>query len=365
MRDITYFLGASGPAGYVSLFGNAYNPASGGRYYLLKGGPGTGKSTFMRRAAQQIKREGYDVRYVTCSADPDSLDAVIFPELNSGIFDATAPHVMEPRLPGVCEQIINLGDCWDTELLRKNAAAVTALTKENSDCHKKAADFLAVASRFAAENARLAWRCINREKLDKYIKRLCLREIKDTLERTPVNIRCLLSGITPYGVVMHADTVRTLAQRIIAVEDESGAVAPHIVSAVYEYALSRGYDAVLCMCPLSPEKKTEHVIIPQLGLCVFTSNSYHSSPAPGVRLTHAGRFLNTEAMQTQREHTEFNRKAKEELINEAVLKLKKAKSVHDKLESLYAHAMDFEAVDALCARTVKEILSLQQSPQGN
>ena len=38
------------------------------------------------------ERAGHDVEYILCSGDPDSLDAVVFPALNTAIVDGTAPH---------------------------------------------------------------------------------------------------------------------------------------------------------------------------------------------------------------------------------------------------------------------------------
>ena len=60
--------------------------------YILKGGPGCGKSSLMRRVAQAMEEKGASVEYIACSGDPDSLDAVVFPALNTAIVDGTAPH---------------------------------------------------------------------------------------------------------------------------------------------------------------------------------------------------------------------------------------------------------------------------------
>ena len=59
---------------------------------LIKSGPGCGKSSLMRRVAQAMEEKGASVEYIACSGDPDSLDAVVFPALNTAIVDGTAPH---------------------------------------------------------------------------------------------------------------------------------------------------------------------------------------------------------------------------------------------------------------------------------
>ena len=58
---------------------------------ILKGTPGCGKSTFMRRSAEE---RGLGTVYIHCSGDPESLDGVIAPAIRTAIVDGTAPHVL-------------------------------------------------------------------------------------------------------------------------------------------------------------------------------------------------------------------------------------------------------------------------------
>ena len=46
-----------------------------------------------------------------CSGDPDSLDAVALPERGLLVLDGTAPHVVDPKIPGARDSLINLGAC--------------------------------------------------------------------------------------------------------------------------------------------------------------------------------------------------------------------------------------------------------------
>src|SRR5690606_27433713 len=53
-----------------------------------------------------------------CSADPESVDAVVFHELGIALFDGTAPHVIDPKFPGLTDEIVDLGQfCDETKLL--------------------------------------------------------------------------------------------------------------------------------------------------------------------------------------------------------------------------------------------------------
>ena len=95
-HEIQYFLGANSPAGFYSLYSELLSPETANAIYILKGGPGCGKSTLMRRVAQQAAQAGETVEYILCSADPDSLDGVVLPRLGAALVDGTAPHGTAP-----------------------------------------------------------------------------------------------------------------------------------------------------------------------------------------------------------------------------------------------------------------------------
>ncbi len=98
-QKVTFFLGANSPSGFCSLYDQMLDPAQARRVFLVKGGAGCGKSSLMRRAAAALEEAGETVEYITCSGDPDSLDAVIFHGLQAAIVDATAPHGAATKSP--------------------------------------------------------------------------------------------------------------------------------------------------------------------------------------------------------------------------------------------------------------------------
>lgn len=95
MQPLHFFLGANSEEGFSSL----YEQLLGGRFddlLILKGGAGSGKSTFMRRMGAAVERTGERVVYINCSGDPDSLDGAIFLDRRAAIVDGTAPHGTAP-----------------------------------------------------------------------------------------------------------------------------------------------------------------------------------------------------------------------------------------------------------------------------
>ena len=87
-----FFLGANSGAGFQSLSEDFVSPEKNYDVMLLKGGPGVGKSSFMKHIARQAEAAGEDVEYIWCSGDPDSLDAVRLPRVGILAVDGTSPH---------------------------------------------------------------------------------------------------------------------------------------------------------------------------------------------------------------------------------------------------------------------------------
>ncbi|MED3661276.1 nucleotide kinase [Ureibacillus sp. FSL K6-8385] len=78
------------------------------RRYFIKGLPGTGKSTMLKKLAQEALKRGFDVQQVWCGLDARSIDMVILPELKFCIFDSTAPHEYFPAEGRVGDQIVDI-----------------------------------------------------------------------------------------------------------------------------------------------------------------------------------------------------------------------------------------------------------------
>lgn len=96
LPHIQYFLGANAPTGFYSLYDHLISPKEARAVYILKGGPGCGKSTLMRKVGAWAEEAGLDSEYILCSGDPDSLDAVILPGKGVAIVDGTAPQGAVP-----------------------------------------------------------------------------------------------------------------------------------------------------------------------------------------------------------------------------------------------------------------------------
>lgn len=94
-EDVSRFFGASTPVKPINFI-NELTEDIKARYFI-KGRPGTGKSTFLKRFRKEAADRGFDTETYYCSFDPKSLDMVVVRELSLCIFDSTAPHEMFPE----------------------------------------------------------------------------------------------------------------------------------------------------------------------------------------------------------------------------------------------------------------------------
>lgn len=88
------FFGAATERGAVDYIQNLTENI--GKRYFIKGRPGTGKSTFLKKLAERAVTNGFDVEIYHCAFDPNSLDMVVVRDLDFCLFDSTSPHEYFP-----------------------------------------------------------------------------------------------------------------------------------------------------------------------------------------------------------------------------------------------------------------------------
>ena len=356
-KTADFFLGATTPAGFKGYF-EPLRREPGMRMYLIKSGPGCGKSTLMKQLAQRAEQNGEAMERIHCASDPDSLDGVVFLERRAAIVDATAPHILEPDAPGADEIVVSLYHTIHSEALAPHCEAVKELFHRNTVLRARASRYVASAGSLLLDSRRAEACSANFEKVRRYVKRLCTR----MLPRLPDPIAPheelrLLSAITPKGTVFYKNTVQALADRCIVFRDDCGAVSRLLLELIRAEALTRGYSIITCPCAMHPEDKIDHILIPSLRLAFLTDNRWHPVQIPGVQAVRCTRFVDRENLAGYRARLRFNERAAAELLEQAVALMAQAKSCHDELETYYRAAVDFEAVEE-AGRTCAEMLHL-------
>ncbi len=349
---LKYFLAANSCEGFVSAFDKCYDATDGWRAYIIKGGPGTGKSSFMKYIVSKAMDNNIKVELCPCSSDPDSLDAVILPQKKLVLLDGTAPHTVDPDYPGICEQIINLGDFWSTQKLSGVSDTIIKLTDKNKLLHKAAARYLQAAGSLITDSLKISDACTDKEKALTYAKNLCRKYVPIT-DRKGKEWERFLCGITPRGVVSYARTALAYNKCII-IKDDYGSASGIIIKTLRDYALMAGYEIISVKNSFLPSRLYDAVIIPELSLSIIREYDFQNLTTD-IRRIHSRRFIRIKSLNKSRERLKFNNKATNELLLSAIELLREAKTVHDTLEKQYITAMDFNSVALLAEKLANSI----------
>ncbi len=347
-----YFLGASCPDGFFSLFEKAYAPEEGWTACIIKGGPGTGKSSLMKRIAGAAAQKGERCERAFCSSDPASLDAVILPERKFIVMDGTAPHTVNPRYPGVCEYILDLGECWDKSRLIPHRDRILRLTDACSACHRQAQRCLKAAGAFRNAYLELTNPLIDTEKISRTALRM--RENLPKKGKGDFLEERLLSAVTKDGIKVFEETIHNQCDVCIPVDDRWSRCSGLLLRKIGELLRKDEFGVILCYCSQAPDT-VEHVIVPEAGIAWSAANRLHS--VDEGRTVHASRFMKRALSSEERKALTENEKNEKFMLDQASAHMRDAKMLHDELEEYYIAAMDFERISEKGDRLTAELYS--------
>ena len=321
------FPGGNTAAGFVGFFESLRGEAL--RTVILKGGPGVGKSTLMGKVGKHYEHRGLETDYYHCSGDPDSLDAVAVPALGFLILDGTAPHIVDPALPGARDGILNLGVCLDEEQLARQAEEIATLNREIAGCYARAYRYLRAALSIR-QDAAAVYDCALPEKE----KRALQRELTALLPAAGPGgeSHAFCQAVTWKGVVQETDAL--LNETACCLDVPWGFDIDILLRPVWEAAERQGMTRAAWHDPLDAGR-LGHVTA---GNTVFTT----AVLMDGAVFTPD---LDEGVLRGEASRLAFDRAACDLMINQAVEALSQAKQKHDALERFYIDAMDYEHLE--------------------
>ena len=306
------FAGVNSPAGFHSYFKSIIDEEKAARIIYIKGGPGTGKSTLMKKIASAACDMGEPVEVFHCSSDPQSLVGVHIVNRRVALMDSTAPHIMEPKYPAVNGQIFNAAECLDRDKLSGREGELSRYCAIKETAFKRGFQYLkaaaAIDEMYDGES--------NTKKVDDIIE-LYIFQPSDT---GGGRVRPLfLNAVTPDGPVSYQGGLR-----------EGGLVVtipPAALNRLLEHATRNGYDAEVFFSPLNPKVKIEHIHIPELNLWIS------SEPPDDCDL-------------------------RQKLIDGAVKAFGDARQAHRLMEDeIFIPAMDFDKLQHMAAQLAESLFS--------
>ncbi len=344
------FLGVNSESGFASFYRDFVEGRD--RVYVIKGGPGTGKSTLMRKVAQAACDKGYDVELLHCSSDPESLDAVHIIQTNTCILDGTPPHVIEPPLPGAVGRLVDLYQFWDHEKLTVQTAQIKKTNQIIHNLYSRIYLYLGAAGRLQRDLANIGATLLNRAKLRGYTDRLCARYIRSRISTASEEKR-FFSAFTPQGVTFYPPSQMGIERQLV-LEDEYG-ILSRMLEVIRHRAIKANHRIISGYSPLIPDQLT-HLILPDAGLMLCLSNSMHKLQAQPYCRINASRFLDTSLESQHKAKLSFLRRSRDEILKEACELLAVCHEKHDRLEDYYKGTIDYASLDQYTQNLLKQIV---------
>lgn len=360
-----YFPGANTPQGFFSLY-DQIAQGDANKIFIIKGGPGVGKSTFMKAIARDLVALGHGVEYHHCSADNHSIDAIYIPAGDVALLDGTAPHVVDPKNPGAVDEIIHLGDYWNEAAMRApaNREGILCTTRACSFRFRRANDALRAAKACLEE-----WSAYYDEALDTAQVLAASEDLISALlaERLPKKgtARRLFASAITYDGAKHwlGSLFDGLARRVI-IQGPPGTGKSTILGRLADTALARGYAVDLFHCPMHPDR-VDHLRIRDTGAGVITSFWPHEyAPQEGDRIIDTASFVDGGKVSRFAADIAAAREGYQAAIDREIYHLGMAKKSHDQLERYYIPHMNFEAIEQRRKQTLRRILDLIAERQG-
>jgi len=354
-----YYPGGNTSVGFYSLYDEALNGLE--RLYIFKGGPGTGKSSFMRKIGLEMADKGYDVEFLHCSSDNQSLDGVIFPEIKLGFVDGTAPHIVDPKFPGVVDQIINLGEYWDSEKLEANGNKIIDLTKKISNNFNLAYEQFAEAKAIHDE-----WEEIYLAEMDFNKANIVTEELTASIfdsaqierETNPITKSLFFGAATPNGALHFIDNLTEDINKRYIVKGRPGSGKSTMMKKIGKKAEELGLSVQYFPCGFDPNS-LDMVIIPSLSVAVLDGTAPHVIDPTRENDEVVDMFalcINPQVEVDKEKELESIEARYKIKMTIGTNHLKEAKRLHDLLEEYYIGAMDFEAINQKREAMLAEVL---------
>ncbi len=355
MNNALFYVNSPCADGMFSVCGKCAEESPGTRTFSVVGGVGF-SGRFIGEVADAAEKEGLITERFLNFYGEEGLDGVCFPEIDVYIFDGNISS-FPVSLTDCRNYIINLGAAGDKKQLYLSRALIEEAKGEEEKYFSKAGKFISTARSVRKDIINLTGNAVNAEKIERFISRFVKKELGTYSAVCGREYFRMLTAVTPDGISFAAETFERMCPKIYCIDDRTGTVSSVILSLVRENALLCGFDVMSLLSPFGGGDSPEHIIVPEAGLGVITSNDNHRYKGDVFRRISAQRFFDSEKMKKHRARIKFNLGAEKELLNQAFYLLGEGRKCREKYTEIYLRFYDKEKIKTLVAETTREIMS--------
>ncbi len=363
-----YFPGNNTPLGFFSYYRYILGQREAKKIICIKGGPGSGKSTFMKKIGACFAELGESVDYLHCSADESSLDGVVLKDRNIALIDGTSPHMTDPITPGAVDRIVNLGEFWNEEGIAANKEEIIDLNEECSEWYRIAYNYLNAAKSVFRSLESIYDKAVEYSEIYRTAADIVAREYShyEISLRPGRERKRFASAITANGVISYPETLFQNMKKVYIISAPVGYANSSLMSIIKEGAIYRGFDVESFYCSICPEEKIDHMIIPELKIAFTTVNEYHDlepweifseEETDGeIYLIDLGDYMDAVGVEKNFELIESLEDEFDILLGKGIKCLENAKTRHMMVENMYIPNMNFTEVGKTAENIIRELM---------
>ncbi|MBQ7956414.1 MAG: hypothetical protein IJ279_00130 [Clostridia bacterium] len=353
---VCFYISALTSDGFSSLAEKCAEDNQNTRTFLVRGGVSE-CAGFIENVSAMLEKEGlYSQRFLN-PLDSNLADGAYFPDVDVYIFNGNFTNAFNPGMPDCRQYTVNLGVAAKKKELFLNKALIHENMEKEKKYLSKAVRFLATVKSVSADTVRLSCDAVNAEKIERFVSRFVKREFGTISSFSGKEYFRYLTAVTPQGIGFARNTLTKMCPKLYCIDDKIGFVSSLLVSQIRESAMLCGFDVVSLLSPLDKENRPEHIIVPELGLGVITSNDIHPYTGECLKRVNASRFLDNEKMKKHKTRIKFNQNAEKELLLQTFHLMEEAKKYREEYFEIYSRSFDKEKIQSLEKETVREILS--------
>lgn len=348
-------LGANTAHGFVSYYDHILVPKA--RYLgIIKGGPGTGKSTFMRKVGEKITKAGFKLEHLRCSSDQDSLDGIVIRGEGIALVDGTRPHIVEPRYPGCQDEIINFGEFWDRKGICAHLKEIVFLSQEISQRYARVYRLLGAANYLSLDWSAAHGQGLDSKGVNQVTSKLCSSFSHLPIAENGKERHLFASSLSPKGTLHYLESILSPLNKVYVLQDTYSCCAHTVLERVLAEAKARGLFVEVYHCALEP-KRIEHLVIEELSLGFSITCAHHVYTPKEAELIDLDQFVDLSKVR-EASFLNLQKETERKIMGWAGTELGTIKSLHDELEGFYFPYMDFPATEELLERTTQRIFEL-------
>ncbi|MCD5322862.1 MULTISPECIES: PRK06851 family protein [Pontibacillus] len=347
MSSIHHHYYASGHTaeGYYRLTDSVLKEIS--NCYVLTGGPGTGKSTFIQSVAEELKNSDHHLEYLHAPSEPGSLDGLIIRNHNVALVDEQL--IKDTDIEHMKEKhFIHLSEGLDPERLSENKKTIIALTKQIQQLTEQAYQTFHASLRAHDDLEDIYISSMNFNEANLLTNELIeLFYGKEDVFKAPKIEHRFLGAATPEGAKDFIQQLTQNVQKRYFIKGRAGSGKSTMLKKIATAGEQKGYDVEIYHCGFDPNS-LDMIILRELGIAIFDSTAPHEyfpDRETDEIIDVYKRCITEGTDETFTDEIAEATKRYKDKMTEAISTLKDAKHARDELKAIYSKAMDYSLVN--------------------